>query len=170
MKDNQKNLIKRWFEKSKDEENPFDKFISLWISFNAFYAAEHLLEPEWQQVKNIKDEYKDIFVGVVANNSAVFEEFKNYIKVKSENFGFIQDLRYLVEKEKHKRRYLNLNSLCDYLECVYQVRCNLFHGGKNLKDGQDVEIVERAYQSLVVFLTAIYEQERILEKEVSLRL
>ncbi|MBU4332492.1 hypothetical protein KKD20_05225 [Patescibacteria group bacterium] len=156
MIDNQRELIRRWFEKSKEEENSFDGFISLWISFNAFYAAEHLLESERQQLRNIYDEYKDSFVGLVDNHSETFQEFKHYIEIKPVNTGFIQDLRYPVEKEKHKKRYQNLGSLCEYLDCVYQVRCNLFHGGKNLEDGQDQEIVSRAYNSLAVFLERIY--------------
>jgi hypothetical protein len=162
MIENQKKLIKRWLEKSKDEENSFDRFISLWISFNAFYAAEHLLESENQQITNIKNEYKRLFAELTSDSPESFEAFKDYIETKPQNTGFIQDLRYQVDKEKHKKRYQSIGSLCEYLDCVYQVRCNLFHGGKNLEDGQDQKIVSRAYDSLLAFLEKVYQSAYVL--------
>jgi len=33
-----KQLISDWFKKSENEDNPFNKFISIWISFNALYS------------------------------------------------------------------------------------------------------------------------------------
>lgn len=162
MIENQRELIRRWFEKSKRQRNAFDRFISLWISFNAFYAAEHLRESERQQLNNINNDYKNFFVELTRSNPKYFQDFKTYIETKTKNAGFIQDLRFPIGQEKHKRRYANLGSLCEYLDCVYQVRCNLFHGGKNLEDGQDQEIVSRAYSSLAVFLERIYGLTGIL--------
>jgi len=43
---NQLDVIRRWFRKSKEMDNPFDKFIALWVSFNSFYACEHLHDSE----------------------------------------------------------------------------------------------------------------------------
>lgn len=162
MIDNQRELIRRWFEKSKNEGNPFDGFISLWISFNAFYVAERLKQSEQQQLDNVYAEYKDVFAELINNTPETFQEFKHYIEIKQENTGFIQDLRYEVGEEKHKKKYQSLDSLCEYLGCVYQVRCNLFHGGKSLEDGQDQEIVSRAYNSLIVFLERVYGVTGIL--------
>lgn len=162
MIENQINLIKRWFEKSKRQRNSFDKFISLWISFNAFYAAEHLQKSEKQQLNNINNEYKKVFSGLVHSNPRSFQDLKTYIETKPRNTGFIQDLRFSVGREKYKRRYLNIASLCEYLDCVYQVRCNLFHGGKSLEDGQDEEIVRRSYKSMTIFLKEIYRRRNIL--------
>ncbi len=161
MNDQWKDLIKRWFCKSKKMKNPFDQFISLWISFNAFYAHNHLQERELSQLRIFRDQFKELFREVVTKNEAVFKEFKDYIDTKPINTGFIQDLRFPDDKERHKK-YSDLTSLCEYIDCVYQVRCNLFHGGKSPEDGQDENIVKRAYDSLVVFCKAIYQKEGIL--------
>lgn len=161
MKQNQLYLIGRWFKKSYEMNNPFDRFIAIWISFNSFYACEYLHENEIRQLKILEDKYKDIFKSVVDTNKFFFSNFRNYINTKPENPGFIQDLRYSVDKEKHKKRYYNLTSFCEYLGCVYQVRCNLFHGGKSLADGQDENIVGHSYITLSVFLEKLYKIERV---------
>ncbi|OIO74881.1 MAG: hypothetical protein AUJ85_04480 [Elusimicrobia bacterium CG1_02_37_114] len=83
MKENQKDLIKRWFEKSKNETNSFDQFISLWISFNAFYASEHLEKSERQQLDIFQNKYKEGFGEIVNSNSTPFQNFKSYIGTKS---------------------------------------------------------------------------------------
>jgi len=162
MNDKLRDLIKMWFYKSKEMENPFDQFIFLWISFNAFYAHEHLREKESSQLKIFRHQFKKLFREVVTKNDATFKEFKHYIDTKPVNTGFIQDLRFPVDEERHKQRYSDLTSLCEYIDCVYQVRCNLFHGGKSPEDGQDENIVKHAYNSLVVFCKAIYQKEGIL--------
>jgi hypothetical protein len=161
MRLNQLELIARWFRRSKEMDNPFDKFIALWISFNSFYACEHLDDSEARQLQILEDTYKNIFKSVVDANEKFFADFKNYIDTKPVNSGFIQDLRYSVNKEKNKKRYYNLTSFCEYLGCIYQVRCNLFHGGKNLEDGQDQNIVRYSYATLLVFLEELYKVEEI---------
>jgi len=50
---NQKDKIAKWYHKSLQEEDIFDKFISLWISFNAFYASILKSETEKDQIDNI---------------------------------------------------------------------------------------------------------------------
>ena len=154
--------IPKIYPKCKEMDNPFDKFIALWVSFNSFYACEHLHDSEAKQLKMLEDMYKDIFSRVVATNKKAFADFKNYIDTKPKNSGFIQDLRYPVSKEKYKKRYYNLTSFCEYLGCVYQVRCNLFHGGKDLEDGQDENIVQHSYITLQIFLEALYKAEGII--------
>ena len=160
-KQNQLKLIARWFEKSKEMKNVFDKFIALWISFNSFYACEHLHDSERKQLQIFGDTYKEFFKSVVDANMSPFIDFKKYIDNKPKNSGFIQDLRYPVAKEKHKKRYYNLTSFCEYLKCVYQVRCNLFHGGKYLEDGQDENIVKHCHSTLLIFLEKLYEREKV---------
>jgi len=162
MNDKLKDLIKEWFCKSREMDNCFDQFIWLWISFNAFYAHDHLQESELSQLRIFRDQFKELFRKVVTGNDRAFKEFKHYIDTKPENTGFIQDLRFSDGEERHKKRYYNLTSLCEYIDCIYQIRCNLFHGGKNPEDGQDENIVKHAYDTLVVFCEIIYKQVGIL--------
>ena len=162
MTKEQKVLIRRWFEKSSENSNSFDAFISLWISFNAFYASKKGIRSEQNQLHNIKDRYKKLFSDFVSSNGKQFEDFKTYIENKGQNPGFIQDMRVSSEQEEYKKRYLNITSLCEYLDCLYQVRCNLFHGNKALNDSQDEKLVRYAYVSLKKFLEKLYKKEGIL--------
>jgi hypothetical protein len=50
---------------------------------------------------------------------------------------------------------------------VYQIRCNLFHGGKDIADAQDVQLVTLALDSLSMFLKVIFEQEGIITPTIA---
>lgn len=158
-----KDLIRRWYQKSQQEkDNVFDRFISLWIAFNAYYAGNNLKESEHKQLDLFQNTNKVIFSSTVKEYATKFNEFKNYIATKLQNTGFIQDLRYDVGDEKYKRRYQNLESLCEYQSCIYQIRCNLFHGGKDIADAQDQELVRLALSTLSIFLKKVFEENSIL--------
>lgn len=163
-----KNIIRCWYNKSQNitqqPDGVFEQFISLWIAFNAYYVAtSDPLKLERMQLQRIKDSYSQPFYNITEVHADKFNEFKNYINKKSQNPGFIQDLRYEVTlSEEHKRRYLKIESLCEYLDCVYQIRCNLFHGGKDVADAQDQKLVELALSTLSIFLEEIFKREKII--------
>lgn len=163
MNDEVKNIINRWFSRSKTEPNMFDQFISLWISFNAFYAYDHLCSQEKEQIKIFKDTYCKDFISCVKANSELFENFRIYIQNKPYNNGFIQDLRYELSSNKQvKKIYQKLDDINEFINCVYQVRCNLFHGGKSPENGQDKELVKLAFNCLYVFLDKVYQDKRVI--------
>lgn len=162
-----KNIIRAWYEKSKtNTQQPneiFDQFISLWIAFNAYYAAgKQQASSEYAQLEWVKNDHAELFCTTVKVQADKFKSFKNYIETKDQNKGFIQDLRYEVNEERHKKRYRDLSSVSEYLECIYQIRCNLFHGGKDLVDAQDKKLVEFAHTTLSIFLKEILKQEEII--------
>ena len=163
MNNTKKDLIYRWYKKSQQEDkNIFDRFISLWISFNAYYSRNNLKLSEHEQLDLFQNANKVIFSSVVKADNVEFLKFKEYIATKNQNAGFIQNLRYEVGDEKNKKRYQNLESLNEYLGCVYQIRCNLFHGGKDVADTQDETLVELALSTLSILLKRVFEKENIL--------
>lgn len=163
-----RSIIYGWYEKSQGvvqqprPDDVFDQFISLWIAFNAYYAAGNLRASEHDQLEWFKNTHKPLFFSIVEAQADEFKLLKNYIETKDCNKGFVQDLRHEVDKEEHKKRYQNLASLCEYLECIYQIRCNLFHGGKNPMDAQDEKLVKFAHATLSIFLKEILKQEGII--------
>lgn len=161
----QKALIRHWYEKAQNEEGVFDQFISLWISFNGFYAAGRGIKSESAQLSGIVAGYKLLFSNIVAERHEIFDDFKKYIDEKKSNPEFIQDMRVTASnqlEEKYKKRYINTRSLCEFIDCIYQIRCNLFHGSKALDDAQDEKLVTHAYKCLLVFLKELYKQQDIL--------
>lgn len=117
---------------------------------------------ERDQLEQFQNDNKVTFSSVVKKDNTKFNEFKKYIATKNQNTGFIQDLRYEVGEERNKKRYQNLESLCEYLSCVYQIRCNIFHGGKDITDAQDEKLVELVLSTLFIFLKIIFEEKEII--------
>ena len=151
MNDQVRDIIKRWFEKSEEQSNVFDKFISLWISFNAFYANNHLQNKECEQLCIFIDKYERLVSETKIFMNPVFKQLYNYINTDKIPKGYIQNLRYKTE-EKRKNEgssYARLDSFKDFIFVVYQIRCNLFHGGKNTENGQDIKLVSFANNALL---------------------
>ncbi len=137
--------IKRAERKERDDQIDMgDKFISLWIAFNAWLKKEfgeatrdHELldkvigfEPMENAFKNLKIE-----------NS----EFQKTLLILK-NYSII-DMRYPEDKSKQKNYNGSFESL---MESFYMIRCNLFHGRKNFEDNEkDKKLVFLAYRILL---------------------
>lgn len=153
-----KDLIIRWYEKSQQPQQGefgiFDQFISLWIAFNAYYATENI-KCGWREQQNrLIRNHRDQFTEIIKARKNEFEAFQLYIKEKPQNSGFIEDLKY-----GGKKLYQDLGSFKEYLDCIYQIRCNLFHGGKDVADAQDKELVHHAFVTLSILLSEIITVE-----------
>lgn len=137
-------FIEEWLRRSDREENKDfidmgDKFISLWIAFNAWLKS--------QFGENKPDSVlKDNLINFLPMES-VFNEFKKENKklVKLKDYKII-NMQYPEDEKKEKNYDGSFKSL---IESLYQIRCNLFHGRKSFEDNQiDKELVKLAYKIL----------------------
>lgn len=157
MEEDKKERISEWFLKSRDEVKPFNKLIYLWISFNIFYCY-YVGEPgntEREKLDNFNnfETNKNLFREMVENNNC-FLGFQNYINnEKIHNRGLIKNL---TNKKDSDRKYIDVASLKEYIECVYCVRCNLFHGDKKESDSGDSDLVREINPSFEIFLSILY--------------
>lgn len=152
-------FITEWVKRSKRREGKDyidmgDKFISLWIAFNAW--AKNKFGETKSDSDLIKEtinftEMKDVF-----RNLKKDDEFQQLLLVL-QNYS-IADMRYPEEKSKKIKYDGSFKSL---VESLYRIRCNLFHGRKNLEANKDDEnLVRLAYK----ILSALFK--KYLEKNV----
>ena len=67
-------------------------------------------------------------------------------------------MRYLNDSNKAKE-IGNIENLGEVLEVIYQIRCNLFHGAKDLEDERDHDLVKLAYDILTELFKKIVEEQ-----------
>lgn len=138
-------FIKEWILRSERKEgiefiDMGDKFICLYISFNAWQKDKYGSEKKDDILKNetiSNDEMRNAFNVVKENISKELDRLKQFN---------ILDMRNPEDLSKAKKYNNSFESL---IECLYQIRCNLFHGRKNYQDNLiDKELVELGYKIL----------------------
>jgi len=136
-------IILPWYKLASgehvDQTNVFFKFIALWIAFNGIYGA-------WFEEKN-SDRPK---VMRFASDSDVFKRHKNLLVTDKNYLQAIKCLAAegvmdLYDPEKYIYKIEKTISLRHVMQCVYQVRNNLFHAGKPPGNPRDESLVQSAY-------------------------
>lgn len=151
-----------WFEKGNKETNCFSSFIYYWIAFNALYS----IYPARQTRKTggIAGERKQIFELISTECDSSFESvlslsevhtFENSIKnlhpINSRHLDTRTEASALSNKSIPP-----INRLSNLMLCIYQARCNLFHGEKVPSNYHDQEIANAASKILKEFLTIYF--------------
>lgn len=137
------NIINNWSKLSKGEQleeadfNLFIKFISLWVTFNAIYELTcSSVGGDRNKVRAFSKlpEAQAIHLELMKGTS-----YKQAVDILSEK-GILK-----LPNRSSRQEISDINNLEEVLLCVYQVRCNLFHGGKTPEDPRDREVVGAAY-------------------------
>jgi hypothetical protein len=121
----------------------FDRFASLWISFNAWGTYES----HFYQDRNM--------INWAKTNSSLVTNFSVLIK---DNAPFRRDVEILknmcpirVNKVGRGSRDVTISDIHNFgevLEVIYTIRCNFFHGKKSPDDSRDRTLVELAFRIL----------------------
>lgn len=131
---NVKGIMDNWIQKAESEKHCFDIFISLWISFNAYYISETNEQSDRMAVDALK------------NNN----EFRNwYLSIKScEQISELISVTPIKNIKNGKILEIDRNDFATVLEVIYQIRNNLFHGSKGDHIERDIEVVSAAVPTL----------------------
>ncbi|MDD9857036.1 MAG: HEPN domain-containing protein [Gammaproteobacteria bacterium] len=149
-----------WLKKSRDTANPHEKFIFLWIAFNAAYGAETIgVEGDDRYVSEARrfkrflreivrrDEKRklegviwgDLFSGpirVLLGNQYVFRPFWEFVqgeKTDNEWKGLFQQNN---RRVKYALKRSNVDSLLmEIFQRLYTLRNQIFHGGTTFARG-----------------------------------
>ncbi len=153
-------FITKWIKRSERKETKDfvdigDKFISLWIAFNAW------MKNKFGEAKNDSDLIEETIdlkemEGIFENLKKKDDEFQRLLLVL-QNY-IIVDMRYPEEQS----RKINYNgSFKSLIKSLYKIRCNLFHGRKNIEDNKnDKKLVCLAYKILLpLFKTYLKKRE-----------
>lgn len=140
-------FTQKWLERAKRINKCIDegdKFISLWIAFNGWMKGKFGEDKRdcdlINKVKSLKD-FKDAFEDL-KREDCCFKDNLNELKRYS-----IVNMRYINNTNRERRYNGTFESL---IEAIYQIRCNLFHGRKDIEeDKKDFKLVCLAYDILL---------------------
>mgnify|MGYP007092098083 CR=1 FL=1 len=133
--------ILEWYRLSNgeaiDQSDLFFRFVAAWVAFNAFYSSRmHDEVGDWNQVR------------AYAGEPEMIDLHRKLLEV---NLDYRKAVNVLKEKgvydtATHKHRAIREpRNLTQVVSCLYQVRCNLFHGGKAPGDLRDRRLVKAAH-------------------------
>lgn len=120
-------LSSRWIRKSSTQ-NLFDRFISLWIAFNALYS----IYMKNSERKAIEEYIRNNFTSQSAIDILETEDSKNFIKAFLDSDLCLRkrdvssELRTIASDPQKKTHYVDF--LVTLVLCIYAVRNLLFHG------------------------------------------
>ncbi|MCR5727461.1 MAG: hypothetical protein K6G24_08345 [Lachnospiraceae bacterium] len=151
--------IIRWIEKSRDEEDYFDKFVYGFFALNAMYSEFYdnsvktgergCIEKLFRVcLKDHRPEFNEIFD---------MQEYKYFCERRP-----IKNMRYNpnnpgkeradTRKEVYKLKEREIfDSNLAMLLILYQIRCNLFHGNKAYSNEFDQEVMKNASELLLKY-------------------
>jgi hypothetical protein len=145
-------FTERWLERTERGQvfvDDGDRFISLWIAFNGWmrgkFGEDKTDRCQIDSVKGMWD-FKGVFNKIKAEDS----DFRGYLK-ELEKLPVV-NMQFKNNREDIYRYDGSFESL---IEVIYQVRCNLFHGRKDIdEDEKDIELVSLAYRILLPLFKA----------------
>lgn len=131
-----------------DPSDPFIRFIAIWISFNAWYEANLPREQEWRQIEAIAVR-PDLVASHVFLLSSI-PEYRDAVEtLRSSGVGDVRTGR--------RRTIETAEDLKSVLQCIYQIRCNLFHGGKHRGDDRDRQLSKSGFVVVASLLNYTFE-------------
>jgi hypothetical protein len=142
------------------DEDYFARFIFLWISFNSWYDQFRatLVARNGGEEKYIREheviEFLFDYQELVNSYSRLLSQSEFHRLVEElQRMAPLNNL--LKEEEVH---FEDVNSFRQYLNLIYQIRNNLFHGGKSVDNARDLSLVVHAYQTLSPVFRPIVEK------------
>ena len=140
-------FIREWLKRAERGENEpvddADRFISLWIAFNGWLKKEYGENTiDREMIKRAKGNktLKAIFRKLAASD-------RDFIINLTQLMGYtVIDMRNPSNEQREKRCTGNYES---FLDTIYQIRCNLFHGRKSFEENKsDQKLVTLALKLL----------------------
>lgn len=120
-----------------DRKDPFLRFIAAWLAFNSLYAEQFCtIDGDRRQVMAFAEDERGraAHARLVKGNP----EYAEAITVLG--CHEVRDIR-----SGKGRKIDSPEVLAEVLACVYQVRCNLIHGGKHRENVRDRDLAHAGY-------------------------
>jgi hypothetical protein len=153
-------LVEGWYARALREDDEITRFVFFWFCFNAWLAYESQEDTDRRML--------DWLVDVHAASSRLRAAFDCAMQQSDAFAGYVQTLAGLSPIAGNGRRLrepARIRSRDDFagiVECVYRVRCNLFHGSKSPDDSRDEKLVRtcaRIAEDWVGCLVAAWQSE-----------
>jgi hypothetical protein len=133
-----RSLVKGWHAKARQEDSYVTKFVFLWFCFNARLTYESGLDTDRAMINWLTGRHVEASQLRAAFDQAMGSQvFMSYVQA-------LADLSPVGSNGRIPREPMHIDSLEDFAgitNCIYQVRCNLFHGSKHADDSRDEKLV-----------------------------
>jgi hypothetical protein len=134
-----------------DRSDVLFRFVAVWVAFNALYASRHSSDVgDWDQVRSF------------AGDPDAVDRHRELVRTDDEYSLAVDTLSERCVRNLNgygTRRIRDRNSLTDVASCVYQVRCNLFHGGKTPEDPRDARLVGACHTIVLKLIEPFVDAE-----------
>ena len=145
-----KEYILKWIEKSRNEEDYFDKFVYGFFALNALYSEYYLsYSDERKAIKSLLNDNYEMNISAFRQifDLPEYEYFCNRDAIMNMRTHSVSDLD-IANAEKIREKSPK-GSTRAMLMILYQIRCNLFHGDKSFVNSNDQEIMKNASELLL---------------------
>lgn len=151
--------VKHQYEHAIGASDPFCRFNLLWISFNCYYNSTIGCRTDRENIDLFKrdEPSKDLFLKF--SRLQPCDSFFQFIQDRKHEQGVwgVIDL-----KKSQVIKYNNIASLCEFVEIIYTIRNNQFHGWKDPESENDNMLLENSANILKEFLWVLYKSNRII--------
>jgi len=153
----EKENYKKWIEFLEhglySKESEFLRFAVLWLSFASFLNERYPEERrEAAKLRRFKKEYAGFYKDLVSQDK-IFSDILTieFFQTKDTGREFVENLQ--TRKEEDRDFFINddIKDFSKFIDVIYQIRCNFFHGGKIPLDREDEKLVRWAYDAFLYF-------------------
>ncbi len=163
--------IKNWMEKPTNGSYPgYEKYIYYWIAFNVFYNLNYFNKNPYKtiwnskeidrvldSIKKLKEDKKNDLVSKIFSICPDYLDFlknftlEGYDKETKQKYDLVKSL---LEAYTSKNVEVTLKEL---LNCLYVIRCNVFHGIKEPNNDKQNKLLEQSADILNQILISLLE-------------
>ena len=130
-------------------------FVYTFIAFEAFTCLRYNLSSPGQRNKAFCNGFKDVYI---RDFNTLPDECKDAILELSRHS--IPDMS--PGGRSRPKTIHNLRDLTQVIDSIYRVRCNLFHGGKDINEIADIALISAAGKALYYILEKFLIREKYL--------
>lgn len=139
-----------WINKGNNETDEYDKFFAYFVVLNFLYNHD------CEGVSSERERLVLFVAKTISDNK--FENFKITFNNNSElTKQQILDMRTNKNSKLYKLEDVENGNIVSIFLMIYQIRCNLFHGGKELYVDRNKKLVKEANEILKQFLEKYME-------------
>lgn len=139
-------FIPEWIRRSERKKVPVDdgdRFISLWIAFNGWLRKKYGEGCQDRELINqvVRNTGLEQVFNWLRENDTKFQKNLNELSIIN-----VKNMRDETNQSLYKKFAGSFDS---FIRVIYQIRCNLFHGRKNVDgDATDLQLIKLALHLL----------------------
>lgn len=153
----QKDNYKKWIEYLEkgqySEDSHFLRFAVLWLSLASFLNERYQEEfRESKKLEKFQKEFAEEYKRLVEEDE-IFKKILNleFPKTSETSREFVENLQTGRIEDRDYFSNENIYDFTKFINVIYQIRCNFFHGDKIPFDPEDEKLVLWAYKAFLYF-------------------